>query len=404
MKTGRHAHLLALASAFVSMALWSHRAAANSALPPLNHTGAPGHQTCASCHTSAGQGEVSLSFSGGLEYEPGEIYDLMVAIRDPGQRRFGFSMVARDFDNSRVDAGTWTAGPSTRVHGPGGNHVSHSPAVFADGSHTFTVTWTAPAEGVGDVTFYVAANAANGNGSSGAGDRVYLSQLTISESAGPNQAPSLLVPGGPVMAIQGQMTPIEGISVEDADAGAGEVTLALSVEHGSLILSDAVDNGVGPDEITDNGTGMVAVTASLEAINTMLAAPNGLVFQSDADFVGEDALLLQVNDNGNTGSGGSKTFEASVPIVVEADPSLGQGGPRLSDLMYVDGEGFQFTLEGIPGRSYFVFVSDDLMTWELLQQVTLELDATTITDPESVDFPFRCYRAAEEAVALDGID
>ena len=203
-----------------------------SGTPPNNSTGAPGHNNCAQCHTSSGNGNVSLSFPGNSGYNPGQNYSLSVLVTDPTKTRFGFSMVARDTSNNTVDVGTWSAGSNdTQTHGPGGSHVGHRNAPFDQGSHTFTVNWQAPASGVGDVTFYVASVAANGNGINGTGDNVYLRQLTISQQLPPNQSPSLTVPGGTLDVVAEVATAIAGISVDDADAGAGNVTVTLSADN-----------------------------------------------------------------------------------------------------------------------------------------------------------------------------
>jgi hypothetical protein len=155
---------------------------ANSSVAPSNRTNAPGHGTCATCHGGPGGGSVTISLSDATAYTAGEMYQLMVTVSDPGKQRFGFSMVARDADNNTVDVGTWAAdGDNTTTHGPGGNHVGHRAAPRVADSFTFTVNWTAPATGVGDVTFYAVGNGANGNGST-SGDNIYNTTLTIGEA------------------------------------------------------------------------------------------------------------------------------------------------------------------------------------------------------------------------------
>lgn len=165
-----------------------------SSTPPPATTGAPGHQSCASCHTSVGSGSVSLSFSGNNEYQAGQPYSLNVTIVDT-KIRFGFSMVSRETDENTVSTGTWSAGGSdTKTYGNSETHVGHKNAPnSATSPYTYTVNWTAPAAGTGDVTFYVASVAANGFGNSGPGDNVYLTNLTISEMGDP-EPPTLTDP------------------------------------------------------------------------------------------------------------------------------------------------------------------------------------------------------------------
>lgn len=156
------------------------KASAFSFQPPADRTGAPpGNMSCAACHTSSGNGSLTLEFGdGNLTYLPGETYPLKVILEDIGQQRFGFSMTARESDAPTVDTGAWTAGNNSGVY-DGGRHIGHRSAPFVDDRFTFEVMWTAPSEDVGPITFYAAGNAANGNGSNGSGDNIYTRQLTI---------------------------------------------------------------------------------------------------------------------------------------------------------------------------------------------------------------------------------
>ena len=113
-------------SAVLLAALQPGAAAGFSGTPPFDRTDAPLHSTCADCHVSSGDGNVSLSFSGLASYEPGQQYSIDITVSDPGQLRFGFSMVARDADNDTTDVGTWSAGtPDTQVYAPQRTHVGH---------------------------------------------------------------------------------------------------------------------------------------------------------------------------------------------------------------------------------------------------------------------------------------
>ncbi len=310
------------------LSTWPAHAKSSNNFP--EKTGAPGHGSCKECHKGSGNGSVTLSFSGGTEYEVGKIYSMMVTISDPTQQRWGFSMVARDTDDNTVDVGTWSVAPGstdTRVHGTGtdpDSHVSHllAPLTVGVHSHTFEVNWTAPAGGVGDVTFYVAANAANGDGSrdfgpAGSGlDNVYLNSLTIGEQVLTNQAPSFSVPGGTVDLPSGIATAITGISVDDPDAGSGDLTVDLTVQNGTLTIAESVPGGVGPAGITDNETTSVTLNGTLAELNATFGNPGGVVYLSDPVYVGNDTLQLAADDNGNTGPGGAQTVNAAITISV----------------------------------------------------------------------------------------
>lgn len=150
-------------------------------------SGAPGEVTCASCHSGGGAGSGSVTIAGdftGAEYISGQTYNMTVTIADAGVNTFGFNLVALKDDNT--NAGSLTAGSGSQVlSGPlSRQNITHTSAGTAGsgGQKAFDFTWTAPTDYTGQVTFYVAANAANGNGNAN-GDRVYTSTLQVSGAA-----------------------------------------------------------------------------------------------------------------------------------------------------------------------------------------------------------------------------
>jgi hypothetical protein len=188
-------HKTALMMLLLLCTLGLEMAQGRSLTPWPEKTGAPGHGKCTECHGDSGTGNANLTFSGGAAYQVSELYSMQVTVTDPSQLRFGFSMVARDTDDNLVDVGTWsiTDTAHTQVHGPANaqTHVSHKNAPYGGGAYTFEVNWTAPAVDVGEVTFYFAANAADGLNTDGPEDNVYLGEVTIAGPAGPNEPPVL---------------------------------------------------------------------------------------------------------------------------------------------------------------------------------------------------------------------
>lgn len=380
---------LAIASAVLFCMLGVDTAGAKSTKPPNNRTGAPGHTTCAGCHSSAGTGNVSLDFSGFGEYEPGQIYSMMVTVADLGKFRFGFSMSARDTDNNTVDVGTWSAGSAdTQVHGAGGSHASHRNAPFVEDAHTFTVNWTAPASGVGEVTFYVAAVGANGNGRNGAGDVTYTKTLTVTESVAMNVAPVVVVVDETLHASTGFEIPIGGVSISDGDAGGGDLTVTLSVNSGVFNVSDSVPGGIASGDMTGNGSASVTLEGTLAELNATMGDAAGIRYHSDPNFVGTDTLNISANDNGNTGPGGAQIGEAEISIMVNPPPSL-------SNLRFLGNGDFAFTLNGVPGVTYTVERSEDLDVWVPHEQVVLVGATAEIVDSGAAGFFYRFYRALE---------
>jgi uncharacterized protein (TIGR03437 family) len=116
----------------------------------------------------------------------------MVQVADPTQRRWGFELSARLNSNpENGDAGNLISidnmtqvicednAPKPCVSGP--TFITHTSAGTRNGTlngATFQFDWIPPATNAGPVTFYVAGNAANGNGSS-SGDLIYTSSVQL---------------------------------------------------------------------------------------------------------------------------------------------------------------------------------------------------------------------------------
>lgn len=167
---------------------------------PAKSTGAPNEQTCAAsgCHVgtsvNSSNGNVAITYSGGTSYVPGQQGKFTVTVTDTGGGRgaYGFQAVAKL--SSGGQAGAWIAGSGMRVVCEDDRetpcrdtapvqYITHS-APRANG--TFEFDWTPPATASGDVTVYVAGNAANGNGQN-SGDRIYTASMTLTPGASTSQ-------------------------------------------------------------------------------------------------------------------------------------------------------------------------------------------------------------------------
>ncbi len=165
-----------------------------SAGPPVKRTGAAvdGGLTCAACHSTFGpansDSKGSVTISAG-SYVPGVKQVVTVSVRHPDALRWGFQLIARSTADQTKQAGTFNSDTVVRVRCEAGNEpcnggiefVEHlnAPRTAAGDGFTFNVTWTPPATDVGNVIFYAAGNAANGDGSLN-GDHIYTSLKTIS--------------------------------------------------------------------------------------------------------------------------------------------------------------------------------------------------------------------------------
>jgi uncharacterized protein (TIGR03437 family) len=180
---------------------------AYSSGPDYGYAGAPGEPTCSSCHgDSSGSGNVTVTFPDALTYTPGAAQHLLVTISDAAQKRWGFELTARPADSATMSGGVFTPGSdgftqlvctsSSYQFGQFGSACSGSsryPQQYIEqtssgsrpgqaGSAQFAFDWTPPANATGNMVIYVAANAANNNGSD-TGDHIYMSTYTLTPAA-----------------------------------------------------------------------------------------------------------------------------------------------------------------------------------------------------------------------------
>jgi len=155
-------------------------AGAFSSGPPDDFAGnPPGLADCTTCHGSfpVNSGDGSLTLEGlPAAYDPGETYDLTVVLADGQQSRWGFELTA--LDGSDVAAGELVVTDATNTQVSESSDRQFMKQTFdgtysgtVDGPVSWSFQWMAPID-VPLVTFYVAGNAANGDGSTG-GDYIY---------------------------------------------------------------------------------------------------------------------------------------------------------------------------------------------------------------------------------------
>jgi hypothetical protein len=171
--------------------------------PDARYTGAPGDiGTCVNCHdeyvnANVGPGSVAITGAPAV-YQPGQQYTLTVTVTQSGRQKYGFQLTAIDADGNR--AGTLTSlNSQTQIHfdtGIGGRqyieHTEQGTNPTTGNSRIWQVRWTAPSTDIGTVRFFVAGNAANGNGTN-QGDYIYTNSA-ISDSASTQVTVSLADP------------------------------------------------------------------------------------------------------------------------------------------------------------------------------------------------------------------
>ncbi|MEJ8856076.1 DUF4347 domain-containing protein [Variovorax robiniae] len=117
-----------------------------------------------------------------------------------------------------------------------------------------------------------------------------------------NDAPVNNLPAGGWSTNEDTAMPITGLSIADVDAGTGSMQVRIYVNSGTLTANSG--SGVA---VTGSGTGDLYLTGTRDAINAYLASAGTPVFNPVANFNGSVSILVQTNDNGNTGSGGALT-------------------------------------------------------------------------------------------------
>jgi hypothetical protein len=182
------------------------QAGAWSSGPPDGFCGNPPTMvTCEACHVSPpGDGALSLSGLPAGGYDLGTTYALTVILADQGQRRWGFELTALE-TAAFTQAGTFivTDPVNTQLsdnQAPDPDFLKHTTTGTyngtLDGPVSWNFDWTAPTSGE-LVTFYVAGNAADGNGSN-SGDYIYLFQPSVAAATtgiGPEASPAVMLIG-----------------------------------------------------------------------------------------------------------------------------------------------------------------------------------------------------------------
>lgn len=161
----------------------------------VGRTGSPGEQNCTNgCHNAhpanSGPGSITLQSTGmpTNQYTPGQTYNMSVTVSHTGFGLFGFgveAVVVHDTNTAGILIRTDMASTQfkyTTLAGKARTNLVHTLNGGATlNSKVFNFNWTAPQQGTGDVKFYFAGVAGDGDGSTN-GDWVYLSSQFFTES------------------------------------------------------------------------------------------------------------------------------------------------------------------------------------------------------------------------------
>ena len=173
--------------------------------------------------------------------------------------------------------------------------------------------------GMGNLKYTTASNAngsvtlnisINDNGNSGTGGAKTGNGSTSLVITAVNDAPSITAPGS-IAVTEDVATALTGISFTDVDSGTNPVVVTLAPATGTI-------NAPACANVTTGGTASSrTLTGTVANINACLAAAS-VTFTTALNATSNVTLALTIDDGGNTGTGGAKNANTSVPLTVTA--------------------------------------------------------------------------------------
>ncbi|MBW4692809.1 MAG: FG-GAP repeat protein [Lyngbya sp. HA4199-MV5] len=154
---------------------------------------------------------------------------------------------------------------------------------------------------------------ANDQGNTGFGGALADTKTISVNVNAVNDAPVLAVPGAQTVNEDTNLVFNAGraITLTDVDSGANPIQVNFAVNNGTLTLGTVGSGGA----LTGNGTGAVTYIGTLVALSPVL---NTLTYRGKPNYFGADTLNVNVNDQGNTGSGAPGIVTGSVDITVSS--------------------------------------------------------------------------------------
>ena len=158
-----------------------------SSNPPLVRTGAPGENTCGSCHGGSTGAVITITPTNGTSYTPGVAKALTVTVGGGPNVVWGYEMTAVQASANTTGAGTFasTDGNSSVRQGTGTNSTKSYAAQTNDAVSTYALNWTPPASSVGNVTLYASGVSGDGSGDE-SGDAAAITSLTLTPATAAN--------------------------------------------------------------------------------------------------------------------------------------------------------------------------------------------------------------------------
>jgi hypothetical protein len=292
----------------------------------------PSNSTCnqGGCHNSfvlnSGGGTLSLSgvpFNNN-NYTPGQTYDLTVNLRHVGKSRWGFELTALDSNNNRAGTIIVTDSTNTQLSDKYLKHRLSGAFFNPDQSPGWNFQWKAPSSGI-PVIFYVAGNAANGDGSNG-GDQIYSKSFPLSPAAIPSATTSQITATSPVVA-DGISTSTITVTVRDASGN------PISGKNVTIAATGSGNTITQPSSPTDaSGQTTASIKSTKAETKTITATVDSISIQTAVTFFSPAPPVIALVDT---------TFTATVnteklfKLQVTTDNAIPAGNVKL---FYKSGE------------------------------------------------------------------
>lgn len=309
-----------LAVVLVAGLLAVEQAYTNAGGAPASHTGAPGENNCTSCHggspLNTGNATRTLVFNGNASltsYVPGQTYTAVYTASNPTTTVFGFQMIAKNATGANVGTFVITNPNQTQVSSGYFQQTFSGSQASPAGTKSWSFSWTAPAAGTGTVSFYVATNIADGNGST-SGDQIYTNVFTLTETVA---ATSITAATIPATAFCVGATVQVSYSATGTFNSGNVFTAQLSNASGSFASPVNIGTSTTGGNITANiPTGSAA--GSGYKIRVIASNPATTGLESSAFNISVPAATPTISSNGfaltSTGSGPFVWFFNGNPI------------------------------------------------------------------------------------------
>jgi len=391
-------------------------------MPSIGYTGAPADhkgQTCVVCHDSyAVNSDARGSLTVGIaNYNPGVQQMIHITVAHSQAVRWGFQITIRQVSDETIEAGTFSASPGDpfQVVCDDGTQFGAAPPCSGNSGREFAehvnaprtatgagldilVPWSPPENEVGRIHVYVAAVAADGDGTA-KGDAVYTFTTTLSAVGACSlaKAPSL-------------RNVVNGASFAQPFSSKAMISV-----FGSNFQVSGLRRAAGLGDFDNNGTtfptvlACVAIEVTGPGIPQAVRIPIAYVQEDQInaqmpEFIGTGTVNLKVIVNPDKPNqlvsavatlasqafapaffvvGSSTTIAAqiggtSIPV---ADPSIAQGGrpAKPGEIVTLYGTGFGDTDPSVPAGQLAAAAAD------LTSDITVKVNGTSLA-PSDVQY------------------